>query len=46
VRVIGLSMYGEEVGDVMRRAGAVIYCCKAGPVDAVIDAIRTCAMAS
>lgn len=44
VRVIGLSMHSEgDMEQEMLEAGACMYLCKDGPVEALIAAIRTCA---
>ena len=41
MRVIGLSMFEEgEQADAMRRAGAVAYLAKSGPVSALFEAVR------
>ena len=45
IHIIGLSMFQEdERADAMRKAGAVAYIDKSGPSDAVIAAIRDCAL--
>ncbi len=45
VRVIGLSMFEEgERAQAMRDAGAVNYLTKSGPSDALVAAIRACAV--
>jgi DNA-binding NarL/FixJ family response regulator len=42
VRVVGLSSYAtEEVGQVMRQAGAALYLPKNGPVEQLLDGIRS-----
>ncbi|MBI5510399.1 MAG: PAS domain S-box protein [Deltaproteobacteria bacterium] len=41
VRVVGLSMHDEaDMAVAMRKAGAVAYLTKDGPIDAVIEAVR------
>jgi PAS domain S-box-containing protein len=42
IKVIGLSLHeAEDMEMTMRRAGASVYLNKSGPIDALIDAIRT-----
>jgi DNA-binding NarL/FixJ family response regulator len=46
IRIIGLSMYDEmERSDDMMAAGASLYLTKAGPVQELITAIRSCSKA-
>jgi PAS domain S-box-containing protein len=44
VKVIGLSMHiDREIKAAMRKAGAVVYLTKGGPLDDLVEAIRACA---